>query len=167
MNKILNGLKVNKSLIKLTITLSLLLIINCKKDNNYKEFLNGVTEKKYPLLLSYFEEEVNIETGPLNLGKFSRKDGYQGFNLNKGYLYALFFDTKEWVKLSGNGNIAKESIYDCLKNKVEIKFKKDNISDNVYEDSMYLSCSGETKTLKFNCKNNMCKLQSIWLNEEF
>ncbi|EMO63894.1 hypothetical protein LEP1GSC133_2306 [Leptospira borgpetersenii serovar Pomona str. 200901868] len=60
-----------------------------------------------------------------------------------------------------------ESISDCLKSKVTIKFKKDIIDSNTYEESMYLPCIGESKTLKFNCKNNMCKLQSIWLNEEF
>lgn len=165
MSKILNGSKVNDSLIKLTITLLLLLILNC--NNNYKEFLNGVIERKSPLVLSYFDEELTVETGPLTLGRFSKKNAYQDFNLNKGYLYALFFDTKKWIELSGNESTVSESISDCLKSKVTIKFKKDIIDSNTYEESMYLPCIGESKTLKFNCKNNMCKLQSIWLNEEF
>lgn len=170
MNKILSGFKVNKRvIIKLIITFSLLLAVNCKKENRFKEFINGVTDKNYQLLIAYFDEEITIETGPITLGKFSKQNMYAGFNLNKGYLYALFFDSKKWLELSGNGTTFKESIYDCLKNQTEVKLKEEERYSNekISEKSLYLPCRGESKTLKFGCDANNCKLQSIWLNEEF
>ncbi|AVQ12276.1 Uncharacterized protein XB16_1949 [Leptospira santarosai] len=168
MNKILIclGMEMQSKSFKLLIFL-LFIFIGCKTETYFSNFLTGISNKNQALLVSSFNEEITIETGPLTLGHFSKNDEYGGFNSKKGYLYALFFDSSKWSELSGKGNQFRESLYDCLKNNPQMKTGKENKFGATVERSLYIGCNVESKTLKFDCVSEICKLSSIWLNEEF